>query len=59
MEKEKLEMFRHSMAHILAKALKEIYGENLKLTIGPSIDNGFYYDVDFVNSIVPEDFEKN
>lgn len=57
MEKEKLEMFRHSMAHILAKALKEIYGENLKLTIGPSVDNGFYYDIDFENSIVPEDFE--
>ena len=58
MEKEELEMRRHSMAHILAKALKEIYGDGLKLTIGPAIDNGFYYDVDFESSISPDDFEK-
>ena len=58
MEKEKLEMFRHSMAHILAKALKEIYGDKLKLTIGPAIDTGFYYDVDCEVPITPNDFEK-
>ena len=57
MEKEQLEMYRHSMAHILAKALKEIYGEKLKLTIGPAIDTGFYYDVDCDKAITPEDFD--
>ena len=57
MEKEQLEMYRHSMAHILAKALKEIYGAKLKLTIGPAIDTGFYYDVDCEKAITPEDFE--
>ena len=55
---EKLQMYRHSMAHILAKALQEIYGKNLKLTIGPAITTGFYYDIDFEKSIIPEDFSK-
>ena len=54
---EQLTLYRHSMAHVLAKALKELYGEELKLTIGPAIDNGFYYDVDLDKSIVPEDFK--
>ena len=56
MEKEQLDMYRHSMAHILAKALQELYGKKLKLTIGPSIENGFYYDIDFDKSITPDDF---
>lgn len=55
---EMLQMKRHSMAHVLAKALKEIYGDALKLTIGPAIDNGFYYDIDMERSIVPEDFKQ-
>ncbi|WP_392448485.1 threonine--tRNA ligase [Capnocytophaga canis] len=38
--------FWHSSAHILAQALEETYSD-IKLTIGPAIDNGFYYDVDF------------
>lgn len=60
-EKEKLEkqekenMYRHSMAHVLAKALTSIY-EDCKLTIGPSIENGFYYDVDMQHNLSPEDF---
>ena len=45
------------MAHVLAKALTELYGDKLYLTIGPAIDNGFYYDVDLDRSIVPEDFK--
>lgn len=63
MEKEELEllnqkqeMYRHSMSHILAKAVKELY-PNVKLAIGPAIDNGFYYDFDNV-TITPEDFGK-
>lgn len=54
--KEKQEMYRHSMSHILAKAIKQLY-PNVKLAIGPAIDNGFYYDFDNV-SISPEDFGK-
>ena len=53
---QKQEMYRHSMSHILAKAVKELY-PNVKLAIGPAIDNGFYYDFDNV-TISPEDFGK-
>ena len=49
-------MNRHSMAHVLAKALQELFPA-VKLTIGPAIDNGFYYDVDLDRSITPEDFK--
>ena len=61
MEKEELiefnkkqEMYRHSMSHILAKAVKELF-PNAKFAIGPAIDNGFYYDFDEV-SISPDNF---
>ena len=54
---EKEHIFRHSMAHVLAKALMELYPAT-KLTIGPAIDNGFYYDIDLDCSISPDDFEK-
>lgn len=44
---ESLEILRHSLAHIMAQALKEIYGdENVHLGIGPTTENGFYYDVE-------------
>jgi len=46
MEKNKLELKRHSLAHILAAAIKELYPK-AQLAIGPAIDNGFYYDIDF------------
>lgn len=51
-----LEKARHSLAHILAKALLELYPET-KLTIGPAIEDGFYYDIDLSRSIVPEDYD--
>lgn len=54
---KKQEMYRHSMSHILAKALRSLWGD-VKLAIGPAIDNGFYYDIDMQHSIVPEDFGK-
>ena len=41
-----IENIRHSLAHILAMAVKELY-PNVKFAIGPSIENGFYYDFDF------------
>ena len=48
--------FWHSSAHILAQALEELY-PNIKLTIGPAIASGFYYDVDFNgNTITDKDF---
>lgn len=59
MEKEKeeqLHMYRHSMAHILAKALTQLWPD-VKLTIGPAIDNGFYYDIDMEHAITPDDFK--
>lgn len=52
----KQEMYRHSMSHVLAKAIKELY-PNVKLAIGPAIDNGFYYDFDNL-TINQEDFAK-
>ncbi len=48
MEKEQLENLRHSCAHLLAAAIQELYPE-AKRTIGPPIDNGFYYDFDFLD----------
>ena len=56
-KQQKQEMYRHSMSHILAKAIKSIWGD-VKLAIGPAIDNGFYYDIDMGQSIKPEDFGK-
>ncbi|UAB74787.1 threonine--tRNA ligase [Mesoflavibacter sp. SCSIO 43206] len=45
--------FWHSSAHVLAQALEELY-PGCKLTIGPAIDNGFYYDVDFGENVVSD-----
>ena len=56
-KQQKQEMYRHSMSHVLAKAIKSIWGD-VKLAIGPAIDNGFYYDIDMEHSITPEDFGK-
>ncbi len=52
---EKIKIFRHSLAHVLAKAIMSLYPKT-KLTIGPAIDDGFYYDIDLERSIQPEDF---
>ena len=50
--------FWHSSSHVLAQALEELY-PGIKLTIGPAIKNGFYYDVDFNNhTISDKDFDK-
>ena len=59
LKKEKdleLEKARHSLAHVLAKALVELY-PNTKLTIGPAIEDGFYYDIDLDHSITPDEFK--
>jgi threonyl-tRNA synthetase len=47
-QKDKLSNMRHTLAHLLAAAAGEIYKfDKIKLTLGPAIDNGFYYDIDF------------
>jgi len=45
--------FWHSSAHVLAQAIQHLY-PNVKLTIGPAIENGFYYDIDFGDNVVSE-----
>ena len=58
-EKQELELkMRHTMAHVLAGAIKQIYGDEVKFGIGPAIENGFYYDFDLDKSILPDDFTK-
>jgi threonyl-tRNA synthetase len=52
-----LEIMRHTTAHIMAQSLKELW-PNIKIAIGPTIENGFYYDVSCDHQIIPEDFEK-
>ena len=54
---EGLDILRHSTAHLMAKAVMDIYGPDLKIAIGPSIDDGFYYDFDRKTPFTPEDFE--
>ncbi|WP_026326481.1 threonine--tRNA ligase [Paenibacillus ginsengihumi] len=54
-----LEVLRHSTAHLMAQALKRIYGEKkVKLGIGPVIEDGFYYDIDLDTPVTPEDLGK-
>ena len=51
---EGLEIIRHSCAHLLAHAVKELFPE-VQVTIGPVIDDGFYYDFSYKRSFTPED----
>ncbi|MBL4903932.1 threonine--tRNA ligase [Desulfotalea psychrophila] len=55
---ESLDILRHSTAHVMAEAVREIYGSDVKVAIGPSIADGFYYDFDCKEPFKPEDFEK-
>lgn len=48
---------RHSLAHVLAKAVTELF-DDVKLAIGPAIDTGFYYDFDMAHTITEDDFKK-
>ncbi len=52
-----LEILRHSTAHIMALAVKELYGEQVKVAIGPAIEDGFYYDFDRDKPFSPDEFE--
>ncbi|MBO5285496.1 MAG: threonine--tRNA ligase [Clostridia bacterium] len=54
---EGLNVYRHTVSHVLAQAIKAVYPTS-KLAIGPTIENGFYYDVEFTTPIVLEDLKK-
>jgi len=54
---EGLEVIRHSTAHLLAYAVKELFPE-AQVTIGPVIEHGFYYDFSYTRPFTPEDLEK-
>ncbi|HBC4176075.1 TPA: threonine--tRNA ligase [Staphylococcus aureus] len=54
---EALEVLRHSTAHLMAHAIKRLYG-NVKFGIGPVIEGGFYYDFDIDQNISSDDFEQ-
>ncbi len=55
--KRGLEILRHSAAHVMAQAVKELF-PTVKLTFGPSTDTGFYYDFDYERTFTPQDLEK-
>jgi len=55
---EGLDILRHSAAHIMAQAVLDIFGKDIKVAIGPSIAEGFYYDFDREQPFTPEDLEK-
>ncbi len=52
-----LSVLRHSASHLMAQAVKELFPD-VKLTIGPSIEDGFYYDFSTANPFTPQDLEK-
>ena len=54
---EGLAVLRHSAAHVMAEAVKELF-PSAKVTIGPDIENGFYYAFDYERPFTPEDLEK-
>ena len=52
------EILRHSTAHIMALAVKELFGEQVKVAIGPAIEDGFYYDFDRKKPFSSDEFEQ-
>ena len=56
-DKEGLQVYRHTTAHVLAQAVKKIFPTS-KLAIGPTIENGFYYDIEFKTPVTQEDLSK-
>ncbi|MEO1898815.1 MAG: TGS domain-containing protein, partial [Methylococcales bacterium] len=55
-DEEGLEVIRHSTAHLLAQAVKQLFPE-AQVTIGPVIDNGFFYDFSYQRAFTPEDLK--
>src|SRR5215470_13647606 len=56
-EESQLYKIRHSVAHIMAQAVLEMFPEG-KIAIGPPVENGFYYDFDLPRNLTPEDLEQ-
>ena len=56
-DKEGLDVYRHTCSHVLAQAVKNIFPTS-KLAIGPTIENGFYYDIEFKTPITQQDLQK-
>ncbi|SDP84871.1 threonine--tRNA ligase [Clostridium gasigenes] len=56
-DEKSIEAIRHSTSHVMAQAVKRLYN-SAKLAIGPSIENGFYYDFDIENPLSVEDIDK-
>ncbi|MBI2660175.1 threonine--tRNA ligase [Candidatus Woesearchaeota archaeon] len=56
-DKEGVDAFRHSTAHLLAQAVVELFPD-AKPTIGPAVEEGFYYDFDIAHHFIPEDLQK-
>ena len=56
-DKEGLQVYRHTTAHVLAQAVKNIFPTS-KLAIGPTVENGFYYDIEFKTPITRDDLAK-
>ncbi len=54
---EGLAALRHSVSHVMAEAVQDIF-KGVKVTIGPSIEDGFYYDFEYEETFTPEDLEK-
>ena len=55
---EGLAILRHSTAHVMAEAVRDLFGTEVKVAIGPAIENGFYYDFMRSEPFSPDDFEK-
>ncbi len=56
--REALEVLRHSTSHIMALAVRDIFGDEVKVAIGPSIDDGYYYDFQRSEPFTPDDFDR-
>ncbi|TPV55375.1 threonine--tRNA ligase [Aestuariibacter sp. GS-14] len=56
-DEDGLEIIRHSCAHLIGHAIKQLWPD-AKMAIGPTIDNGFYYDVDMEHSLTQDDLQK-
>lgn len=55
---EALEILRHSTAHIMAQAVRDVFGNDVQVAIGPAIEDGYYYDFKREQPFTPEDFAK-
>ena len=55
--KDGLEILRHSISHVMAQAVKDVF-DGVQITIGPAIEEGFYYDFDYRENFTPEDLAK-